>query len=88
MLNTADLRETSHNAEVSSSPVPAPLFVTGLLGGAAVAALLVAVAFVSALSAVFAVFVLPVSGAGTGALASRLPVSPAVLALLQMSENM
>lgn len=51
------------------------------------APLLVAVAFISALFPMLglAVFVVPVSGAGTRALASRLSVSPAILAVLEMS---
>lgn len=67
----------------SSVPTPLSVSVLGLLGGAAVAPLLV-------LLPVFgprpSVFVVSVPGAGTragpGALASRLPLSPALLAVL------
>lgn len=76
----------------SPSPIPIPLFLIGPLGGAAAAPVLVAMAPIAALFPMlvlgFAVFLVPVPGAGAGlrALASRLSVLPAVPVALETSQ--
>lgn len=78
-----------HVSPCTSSSVSTPVFIFGLLRGAAVAPVLVAVAFIMALLPMFdpRLAVLAIPGAGSRVLASHLPLSPAILAVLETSEK-